>query len=97
MYSKPKRPRSRRSDQGQFYMNAHPNCEACQIVESHDLHHIITRATDGAEEDYNYLALCVVCHNTWHFVGRKAFAVRYQHLSSKIQEACRGQGGKGGN
>ena len=93
-YGRAKHPRSKRSDAMQFYMNAHPNCEACGIVESHDGHHIITHATGGAEEDYNYLALCVVCHNTWHFVGRKAFAVRYQHLSSKIQEACRRQGRK---
>ena len=93
-YGKPKRPRSRRSDAFQFHMNAHPFCEACGIVESRDAHHIITRQSGGAEESYNCLALCVVCHSVFHKIGRKAFAFRYQHLSAKIQEACQRQGRK---
>jgi hypothetical protein len=93
-YGKPKHPRGRRSDQLQFYMNAHPTCEACGIVESRDGHHIVTRATGGLEEDWNYLALCVVCHTTWHNIGRKSFAARYPHLDTKIKESVKRHGRK---
>ena len=93
-YGKAKHPYSRRTDQAQFYFNAHPYCEACRLVEARDLHHIITRATGGAEENENYLSLCSVCHTTWHNIGRRAFAARYPHLEAKIQEACKRQGRK---
>ena len=90
----PKRRYTRRTDQGQFYFNGHPTCEACNIVQSQELHHICSRASHGAEEDYNYLALCQICHYAFHKLGRKSFSVRYPHLSAKIQEACRRQGRK---
>ncbi len=93
-YGRPKHPRSRRSDAFQFHMNAHPICEACRIVESYHAHHIVTRQTGGAEEDYNCLALCVVCHKEAHYMGRRSFAARYPHLEAKIKEACKRQGRK---
>ena len=93
-YPRPKTPRGRRSDAMQFYMNAHVGCEACGIVQSQEGHHILTRATGGPEEDWNFLALCHVCHYVWHNIGRKAFAERYPHLAPKIKEAVKRGGRK---
>lgn len=90
-YGKSKRGPYKRSDMAQFYFNAHPACEACGFP-SQDLHHIITRKTGGEEEDFNYLALCKVCHMVWHNIGRVSFATRYPHLMPKIKEACEKQG-----
>jgi len=83
----------KRSDVMQFYLNAHPNCEVCgsPIVQGH---HIITRATGGVEEYWNYLALCPVDHTIFHAIGRYSFALRFPQLSDKIEEACRLSGRK---
>jgi 5-methylcytosine-specific restriction endonuclease McrA len=75
-------------------MNLHTVCECCGIVESRELHHIVTRSTGGQDEDWNYLALCTVCHHTFHYLGRKSFAARYPHLADKIKEAVIRQGRK---
>jgi hypothetical protein len=75
-------------------MDAHPACEACNIVQSGQLHHCITRNTGGPSEDWNELALCVSCHTEVHAAGRRTFARRYPHLESKIREACKRMGRK---
>ena len=90
----PKRPRGGRSEAAQFYLNAHPGCEACGIVEASEVHHVITRATGGPDEGWNFLALCMVCHRVWHMIGRKAFSGRYPALTDKIKAACKRMGRK---
>jgi cytochrome c553 len=77
-----------------MYMNLHRTCEACGIVEAREYHHIITRATGGKSVFENALALCAVCHRTWHDIGRKSFCFRYPHLEPKVIEACKIYGRK---
>lgn len=75
-------------------MNLHPVCEACGIVESREYHHIVTRATGGQSIFENALALCTVCHMTWHQIGRKSFCFRYPKLEAKVKAACKLYGRK---
>lgn len=93
-YGKPKRPRRGRSDTAQFYLNAHPACEACNIIEAQEVHHILTRATGGPDENWNFLALCRADHMIFHQLGRRAFAQRFPALAQKIEEACKTGGRK---
>lgn len=90
-YGKAKGKAYKRSDTMQFYLNRNPCCEVCNAfpVEGH---HIITRKTGGAEADWNYLALCKVCHAVFHMVGRHSFALRYPAVYDKIKEACEKSG-----
>jgi 5-methylcytosine-specific restriction endonuclease McrA len=86
-YGKSKRGTYRRSELMQFYINAHPYCETCGHI-TEEGHHIISRKTDGPEEDWNYLALCRVCHMVFHSIGRYSFAQRYPVVRDKIEQAC---------
>jgi len=73
---------------GQFYVNAHQACEACYVLPSDELHHILTRASGGPDEEWNWLALCKGCHILFHSMGRASFCKRYPHLEAKVREAC---------
>jgi len=84
----------KRTKDEQMYINTHPSCEACGIIESKEYHHIITRATGGPSEDWNALALCTICHNVWHMNGRKTFCQRYPKLEPKVRDACKRLGRK---
>jgi len=86
-YSKTKTPRRGRSEQAQFYINRHPVCEACHIIESQEVHHIVTRATGGPDEDWNFLALCVGDHNLFHDRGFREFCRRFPDLKYKVEAA----------
>ena len=77
-----------------MYMNLHPACEACGVIESQEYHHIVTRATKGPSEDWNALALCRACHTTWHTEGRKRFTVRYPRVEAKVMAAVKRMGRK---
>ena len=90
-YPKKKGRPYRRSDLMQFYLNAHPNCETCGHP-TEEGHHIITRKSGGPEEEWNYLALCKVCHMVFHSIGRYSFALRYPVVYDKIKEACEKMG-----
>jgi len=90
-YGKKKGKAYKRSEMGEFYMNAHPQCEVCQAP-STDLHHIITRKTGGPDEYWNYLALCKIDHQVFHMMGRYSFTVRYPQFREKIQSACERMG-----
>jgi 5-methylcytosine-specific restriction endonuclease McrA len=86
-YAKSKRGTYRRSDLGQFYMNAHPGCEVCGHP-AEELHHILTRKSGGPDEEWNWLALCKYCHNGFHSIGRYSFALRFPIVHDKIRDAC---------
>jgi hypothetical protein len=77
-----------------MYMNLHPTCEACGIVESKEYHHVLTRATGGPSEDWNALDLCTICHMNILAEGRKTFASRYPRVAEKIKSACAKMGRK---
>lgn len=81
----------KRSDSMQFYINAHPRCEVCGASPV-DGHHIISRRTGGAEEPWNYLALCRVCHTIFHMLGRYSFSLRFPMFYEKIKAACEREG-----
>ena len=86
-YGKAKGKAYKRSDLGTFYMNAHPLCETCDHP-SEELHHIISRKSGGADEEWNWLALCKYCHAGFHSIGRYSFAMRYPSATAKIKDAC---------
>jgi len=77
-----------------MYMNIHPACESCGIIESREYHHILSRATGGPSEDWNALALCVSCHQVFHMNGRKTFCARFPKLEAKVKAACQKLGRK---
>lgn len=87
-YYKKKGKPYRRSDIATFYLNSHRACEACIGFPAEEVHHIITRATGGPDEAFNFLALCKVCHLVFHQIGRASFCKRYPHLEAKVREAC---------
>ena len=72
-------------------MNAHPECEACGFP-SEELHHIISRRSGGLDEEWNWLALCKVCHSIFHNSGRVTFCKRFPHLEDKVKAACDAMG-----
>jgi len=86
-YYKKKGKPYKRSDLGTFYMNAHPDCEACGFP-SEELHHVLSRASGGPDDEYNWLALCKADHILFHAMGRASFCKRYPHLEAKVCEAC---------
>jgi hypothetical protein len=90
-YTKSKRGPYKRSVLGDAYIKAHPACEACGF-KTEELHHIISRKTQGPDEDWNWLALCLVCHRIYHDFGRTTFAERFPHLREKIETACEKMG-----
>jgi 5-methylcytosine-specific restriction endonuclease McrA len=90
-YGKKKGKAYKRGDMMSFYLNAHPCCEICGASPV-DGHHIISRATGGVEEEWNYLALCRVDHAVFHMMGRYSFAQRYPQFEEKIKTACENMG-----
>ena len=92
-YYKKKGKPYRRSAEGTLYMNLHPYCEACGY-HAEELHHILTRRSGGADEEYNWLALCKVCHHIYHDIGRVSFAERFPACEAKIVSACEKAGRK---
>lgn len=68
-------------------MNLHPYCEACGF-KSEELHHILSRRSGGPDEEWNWLALCKVCHRCFHDFGRAKFCDRFPHLVAKVRAAC---------
>ena len=93
-FKPPKTARRGRSDAAQFYLNAHRICEACHLIDAQEVHHILTRASGGPDENWNFLALCKYDHNGFHDQGRRSFAERFPHLADKIKEACKTGGRK---
>lgn len=70
------------------YREAHPRCEACRLEPSSDTHHINSEGSGGPSEDWNFLALCQVCHiGIFHTGGWKKFCDRFPHLAGKIVAA----------
>lgn len=90
-YGKAKGKAYKRSDMMQFYINTHPFCEVCGASPVQG-HHIITRKTGGAEENWNYLSLCRIDHQLFHMIGRYAFAKRFPQFFDKIKLACEKSG-----
>jgi hypothetical protein len=90
-YGKKKGKPYKRSEMMQFYLNSHPNCEVCGMTPVEG-HHLVTRSTGGAEEYWNYLALCKVDHTIFHAIGRYSFALRYPQFHDKIKQACEKSG-----
>ena len=93
-YKAPKHPRRGRSETAWFYFNEHPVCEACRFMATQEVHHIITRATGGPDEAWNFLSLCKYDHLGLHDQGRRSFAERFPHLADKIKDACKRMGRK---
>lgn len=91
IYGKKKGKPYKRSDLMTFYLNRHPCCEICG-AQPVDGHHIITRKTGGAEEEWNYLALCRADHQLFHMLGRASFALRFPVVLDKIKQACEKSG-----
>ena len=69
------------------YREAHPVCEACGLSKSDETHHIVTVKTGGATEDWNLLALCAICHYSYHNRGWLTFCDIFPHLAGKITAA----------
>ena len=90
-YAKSKRGAYKRSSEGQFYMNAHADCEVCGHP-AEELHHLITRKSGGPDEPWNWLALCRYCHAGFHSIGRYSFALRYPQVYDKIKSVCEKMG-----
>ena len=93
-FKPPKTPRKGRSDAAWFYFNSHQVCEACNLIETQEIHHVLSRATGGPDEAWNFLALCKSDHYLYHQMGRRSFAERFPHLADKIKEACKTGGRK---
>ena len=76
----------KRSKAAQSYYESHRSCEACGFP-AQEIHHILTRRM-GADEPWNFLSLCLPCHEQFHNHGRRTFAERHPDLAPKIKAAC---------
>jgi 5-methylcytosine-specific restriction endonuclease McrA len=79
---------TKRSKAARDYADMHPFCEACWHGQTMDVHHILTKGSGGPDEEWNFLALCRLCHNEIHNQGRATFAAHSHGLHGKISEAC---------
>jgi len=53
-----------------FYRQRHAVCEACGARRSVEVHHLVSRARGGSDEDENLVALDAKCHREWTGVNR---------------------------
>jgi hypothetical protein len=58
------------------YRRLHPFCEICHQPAAHT-HHKKTRGAGGADEEANYIALCIFHHEEVHLIGKLSFARKY--------------------
>ena len=68
----------------QAYRDQFPTCQACGIDASAHTHHINTEKSGGPTEDWNFLALCAICHDLIHRIGNRRFIERYPSTGDKI-------------
>jgi hypothetical protein len=66
------------------YRDRHESCEACKVDPPSVSHHINTEKSGGPTEDWNFLALCAVCHDLIHRIGNRRFIERYPSTCDKI-------------
>lgn len=48
-------------------------CQACHSSSLVECHHIVTRARQGPDLEWNLMPLCVYCHRYWHDQGKSEF------------------------
>lgn len=60
------------------------NCELCGAKNNNSAHHIITRARQGGDYEWNLMTLCFPCHREWHDKGISHMISKWSHLIDRL-------------
>lgn len=60
------------------------NCEMCGQKNNNAAHHIITKARQGGDYDWNLMTLCFPCHRDWHDKGIRFMLEKFNHLHDRL-------------
>lgn len=63
---KPKKKKSGNAKMMKEYRENNPICENCHNRKSRHTHHIVPTSKGGADNEENYIAVCIPCHSLFH-------------------------------